>query len=106
MIFKTSKILKGGLRMKRIGNGTVWILYSVLFCLVSLGLTLVPSPQITMAQAGSAFDSARHRLDCAELNGLEIPATSIGLPTAGGLVSGTTEVPANGLSGAAAIGAY
>jgi hypothetical protein len=44
--------------MKRIGDGTVWILYSVLFCLVSLGLTLVPSPQITMAQAASAFDSA------------------------------------------------
>ena len=52
--------------MKKIGDGAVRILYSVLFCLVSLGLTWVPSPQITMAQAG---------LDCAELNGMVIPAT-------------------------------
>ena len=44
--------------MKKIGNGAVRILYSVLFCLVSLGLTWVPSPQITTAQAASAFDSA------------------------------------------------
>jgi hypothetical protein len=169
--------------MKRIGNGTVWILYSVLFCLVSLGLTLVPSPQITMAQTASAFDSAwdaltnvenlvndlpdsafRNRnnrnallnqidatfnlleagaytgaqnklkndiedkitrwivsseqadlidaleitiqaVACAGLNGLEIPATSIGLPTTGGLVTSTTVVAAGG-TGAAAIGAY
>jgi hypothetical protein len=94
-----------GFRMKRIGNGPVWILYTVLFCLVSLGLTWMPSPQITMAQAGSAFDGARHTLDCAELNGMVIPATSIGLPTTGGLVTSTTVVPAAG-TGAAAIGEY
>ena len=76
--------------MKRIGNGAVWILYSVLFCLVSLGLTLVPSPQITMAQAASV---------CAGLNGMPIPATSIGLPTTGGLVTSTTLVPATGDGG-------
>ncbi len=82
--------------MKRIGNGPVWILYSVLFCLVSLGLTLVPSPQITMAQAAS----------CDGLKDMMIPATSIGLPTTGAKVTSTTVVPANGLSGAAAIGEY
>jgi pimeloyl-ACP methyl ester carboxylesterase len=169
--------------MKKIGNGPVWILYSVLFCLVSLGLTLVPSPQITMAQAACTFDSALdalanvenlintlpdsafgnrnnrnallNKIDatfdqleagaytgaknklkndiedditkwivtseqtalidaledtiqavaCAELNGMVIPATSIGLPTTGGLVTSTTIVPAGG-TGAAAIGAY
>jgi hypothetical protein len=96
---------KEGFRMKRIGNGSVRILYLVLFCLVSLGLTWMPSPQITMAQAGSAFDGARHTLDCAELNGMPIPATSIGLPTTGGLVTSTTVVPAAG-TGAAAIGEY
>ena len=88
--------LNGGLRMKKIGNGAVRILYSVLFCLVSLGLTWVPSPQITMAQAA---------LSCADLNGLGIPATSIGLPTTGGLVTSTTVVPAAG-TGAGAIGEY
>jgi feruloyl esterase len=82
--------------MKRIGNGPVWILYSVLLCLVSLGLTLVPSPQITMAQAASLCDG---------LNGMSIPATSIGLPTTGGKVTSTTLVPAAG-TGAAAIGEY
>jgi feruloyl esterase len=42
---------------------------------------------------------------CAELNGLEISATSIGLPTTGGLVTTATLVPAAG-TGAAAIGEY
>lgn len=92
--------------MKRIGNGAVRVLYSVLFCLVSLGLTWVPSPQITMARAASAFDSDWHALDCAGLNGMVIPSKSIGLPTTGGLVTSTTVVPANGLTGAAAIGEY
>jgi feruloyl esterase len=87
---------KEGFRMKRIANGPVWILYSVLFCLVSLGLTLVPSPQITMAQAASVCDG---------LNGMPIPATSIGLPTTGGKVTGATLIPAAG-TGAAAIGEY
>jgi pimeloyl-ACP methyl ester carboxylesterase len=165
--------------MKKIGNGAVRILYPVLFCLVSLGLIWVPSPQITTAQAASAFDSAwdaltnvenlindlpdsafgnrnnrnalLNKIDatfnqleagaytgaknklkndiedkiakwivaseqaalidalettiaaviCAEVNGMVIPATSIDLPTTGGLVTGTTVVPA-----AAAIGAY
>ena len=88
---------KEGFRMKRIGNGSVRILYLVLFCLVSLGLTWMPSPQITMAQAASACDG---------LNGMPIPAASIGLPTTGGKVTSTTLVPANGLTGAAAIGEY
>ena len=44
--------------MKKIGNGAGRILYYVLFCLVILGLTWAPSPQITAAQADSAFDSA------------------------------------------------
>ena len=87
---------KEGFRMKRIGNGPVWILYSVLFCLLSLGLTLVPSPQITMAQAASVCDG---------LNGMPIPAISIGLPTNGGKVTSATLVPAAG-TGAAAIGEY
>jgi len=82
--------------MKRIGNGAVWILYSVLLCLVSLGLTLVPSPQITMAQAASVCDG---------LNGMPIPAISIGLPTNGGKLTSATVVPAAG-TGAAAIGEY
>ncbi len=169
--------------MKRIRNGAVWILYSVLFCLVSMGLTWAPSPQITMAQAASAVDPALaaltnvenlinalpdsafgnrnnrkallNKIDatfdqieagaytgainklkndiedkitkwiiapqqealikalettiaaviCAEVNGMVIPATSIGLPTTGGLVTSTTVVSAAG-TGAAAIGAY
>ena len=57
MLIKVNEILKGGPKMKRIGDGAVRILYSVLFCLVSLGLTWVPSPQITMAQAKSSFDT-------------------------------------------------
>jgi Tannase and feruloyl esterase len=184
VLIKVNKILKGVLKMKKmIGNGTVRILYSVLFCLVSLGLTWVPSPQITMAQAATAFDSALvaltnvenlvnalpdsafgnrnnrkallNKIDatfnqlkagaytgaqnnlkndiedkitkwivpskqaslidalettvaaviCLEVDGLGIPATSIGLPTTGGLVTSTTPVPAAG-TGAAAIGAY
>jgi len=45
--------------MKRIGNECViWMLYSILFCLVSLGLALVPSPKITMAQDACSLDSA------------------------------------------------
>jgi pimeloyl-ACP methyl ester carboxylesterase len=170
-------------KKKKIGNGAVRILYSVLFCLVSLGFTWVPSPQITTAQAASAFDSAwdaltnveglinalpdsafRNRknrdalldkidatfdqletgaytgakdklekniekkiakwivasqradliealedttqaLACAEINGMVIPAASIDLPTTGGLVTGTTVVPAAG-TGAAATGDY
>jgi hypothetical protein len=96
MLIKINKILKGGLTMKRIGNAAVWILYSVLFCLVSLGLTLVPSPQITMAQATSVCDG---------LKDMPIPETSIGLPTTGGLVTTATLVPAAG-TGAAAIGEY
>ena len=47
--------------MKRVANRNVWILYSVLF-FVSLGLTWVPSPQITMAQAESAFDNGLDEL--------------------------------------------
>jgi hypothetical protein len=165
--------------MKKIGNGPVWILYSLLFCLVSFGLTMVPSPQITMAQADSALDALTNvenlikalpdsafgnrnnrnallnKIDatlnqleagaytgvnnklkndiedkitkwivaseqddlidalettiaaviCAEVNGMEIPAASIGLPTTGGLVTSTTVVPPAG-TGPAAIGAY
>ncbi len=83
--------------MKRIGNGAVWILYSVLFCFVSLGLIWVPSPQIAMADTAS---------DCADLNGMLIPATSIGLPTTGGKVTSTTLIAANGLPGPKAIGEY
>jgi hypothetical protein len=83
--------------MKRIGNGAVWILYSLLLCLVSLGLTLVPSPQITMAQTASVCDG---------LNGMPIPVISIGLPTTGGKVTNATLIPPNGLLGAAAIGEY
>ena len=86
---------KEGFRMKRIGNGPVRILYLVLFCLVSMGLTWVPSPQITMAQAVS----------CADLNGMKILAISIGLPTTGASVTSATIVPAAG-TGAAAIGEY
>jgi len=82
--------------MKRIGNGAVWILYSVLFCLVSLGLTWVPSPQIAMADTASA---------CAGLKGMMIPAGSIGLPTTGASVTSATVVAASG-TGAVAIGEY
>lgn len=42
--------------MKRIRTGAVSILYSFLFCLGTLGVTLVPSPRITMAEAAGAFD--------------------------------------------------
>jgi pimeloyl-ACP methyl ester carboxylesterase len=168
--------------MKRIGNRPDWIL-SVLLCLVSLGVTWVPSPQITMARAASALDNALNALTtvenlikalpdsafenrnnrnallnkidatfaqleagaytgainklkndiedkitkwiiasqqaalinavettiaaviCVEVDGMVIPATSIDLPTTGGLVTSTTVVPAAG-TGAAAIGAY
>lgn len=84
------------MKMKRVENGPVRILYLVLFCLVSLGLTWVPSPQITMAQAAS----------CADLNGMMIPASSIGLPTTGASVTSTTLIAANGLPGPKAIGEY
>ena len=42
---------------------------------------------------------------CAELNGMTIAAGSIGLPTTGAVVTGTTVVPAAG-SGATAVGEY
>jgi len=58
VLIEVNKILKGDLKMKKIGNRAGRILYPVLFCLVTLGLTLVPSPQITTAQAASASDIA------------------------------------------------
>lgn len=169
--------------MKRIRSGAARILYSVLFCLGTLGLSLVPSPQITMAQAAGAFDvvfdaltnleslinalpdsdftspkrrnallnkidaafeklqagayaDLRNKLKndieekinkwivpaqqaalleavettfaavlCLEVNDMVIPATKIGLPTTGGLVTSTEVRPPSG-TGAAAIGAY
>jgi len=51
--------------MKRIGKRPGWIL-SVLFCLASQGLTLVPSPQIPTAQGASAFDRASDALTTVE----------------------------------------
>ncbi len=43
--------------MKRIAKSKAWMLYSVLF-LLSLGLTWVPSAQVTTAQAATASDTA------------------------------------------------
>ncbi len=43
--------------MKRMGKKNHWVLYSILF-FVSLGLTWMPSPQITAAQAENSLDSA------------------------------------------------
>src|SRR5262245_44778087 len=51
--------------MKRIGTRPRWIL-SVLFCLASQVLTLVPSPQIQMAQGASALDRALDALPTVE----------------------------------------
>jgi hypothetical protein len=81
--------------MMKIKDKSGRILYAVLFCLVSLGLTWVPS--------AIALDS---KTACAGLNNLAIPAATIGLPTTGGKVTSTTLVPANGLPGAKAIGEY
>jgi hypothetical protein len=170
--------------MKTIKNGAVRFLFSVLFCLGSMGLTWVLSPQRGMAQAATALDSALaaltnvenlinalpdsafgnrnnrnallNKIDatfnqleagaytgtvnklkndiedkitkwivasqqaalidalettiaaviCVEVDGMVIPATSIGLPTTGGLVTSTTAVAGNGNAGAAALGAY
>ena len=44
-------------------------------------------------------------LNCAELNGMTVAASRIGLPTSGAVVSSTQLVPAAG-SGATAVGAY
>ena len=44
-------------------------------------------------------------LDCGQLKGLAIPASAIGLPTGGAIVTETAVVPAAG-SGAAALGPY
>ena len=65
-------------KKKKIGNGAVRILYSVLFCLVSLGLTWVPSPQITTAQAASAFDSAWDALTNVENLINDLPDSAFG----------------------------
>ncbi len=81
--------------MKKIGKGSVWILYPVLFCLVGLGLAWAPSPQIATAQAAT----------CEELNGLKIPAKWIDLPTTGAVVTSTAVVAASG-TGVGAIGEY
>ena len=82
--------------MHRISDGAMRILYVVLFCMVSLGLTLMPFPQAAMAQSAST---------CGGLQGLVIPAASIGLPTSGASVTSATVVPASG-TGAAAVGEY
>ena len=65
-------------KKKKIGNGAVRILYSVLFCLVSLGLTWMPSPQITTAQAASAFDSAWDALTNVENLINDLPDSAFG----------------------------
>jgi feruloyl esterase len=184
VLLKVNKILNGGLKMKKIGNRAVRILYSVLFCFVTLGLIWAPFPQIKTAQAESAFDSAwdaltnvenlindlpdsafenrnsrkalLNKIDatfnqleagaytgaknklkndiedkitkwivaseqaalidalettiaaviCAEVSGMEIPATSIDLPTTGGLVTDTTAVAPSVTWFGTAIGAY
>src|SRR5512142_816081 len=85
------------MKMKRVEDRPVRILYLVLFCFVSLGLTWALSPQVAMADTAS---------DCAGLNGMLIPAASIGLPTTGAKITSTTVIPANGLPGSAAIGEY
>lgn len=54
------------------------------------------------ALAGSALAAP---LNCAALGGLKVPASTIGLPTRGALVTGATEVPAGG-SGAKTFGPY
>ncbi|MEB0012034.1 tannase/feruloyl esterase family alpha/beta hydrolase [Glaciimonas sp. Gout2] len=48
---------------------------------------------------------AKVTLACAQLNGMNIPATSIGLPTTGALVTSSVTVPASG-AGPAAVGEY
>ena len=77
--------------------------------IVSLGLTgcggsdnsQTPNPPASTDLASGPATPKK----CDELNGLVIPATSIGLPTTGGLVTSTTLVAAAG-TGAAAIGEY
>ena len=57
------------------------------------GNAIVPPPPAPVAKS------------CAELNGLTIPAASIGLPTTGAVVTSTTLVPAAGV-GVAAVAEY
>lgn len=60
----------------------------------------------------SSFDSSGRNLtsppialSCAQLNGMSVPASSIGLPTTGAVVTSATTIPASG-TGPQAVGQY
>ena len=69
-------------------------------------LLLAAAGTIFLAGCGSDDDvPIATPLSCAAINGMAIPAASIGLPTTGAVVTSTTVVPAAG-SGATAVGEY
>ncbi len=57
------------------------------------------------ASSASITDGRRSPHDCAQLGNMSIPASSIGLPTTGAIVTATQTVAASG-TGSSAIGAY
>lgn len=75
---------------------------------VSAALASVAILGIGLMACGGGSDGAASPLaarTCAELNGMAIPAASIGLPTTGATVASSTVVTATG-TGAAAVGEY
>ena len=71
------------------------------------GFLFVVAVILVLVGAGPLDSRAddHHALTCAQLLGVKIPATSIGLPTTGAVVTATQSVAASG-TGASAIGAY
>ena len=70
-----------------------------------LGLGLTGCGGSGSSSSGTEGTPALVTKSCAELNGMAIPAASIGLPTTGATVTSTAVVPAAG-TGNAAVGEY
>jgi feruloyl esterase len=76
----------------------------------SLKLTSLAAAVLALSACGGGSDSpppppAQVAKTCVELNGMTIPAASIGLPTTGAIVTSTVLVPAAG-AGVAAVAEY
>ena len=69
------------------------------------GLTLLAALALTGCAGTSAPRLAQQAMGCEQLNGMTLPASSIGLPTTGATVTSSTVVPAAGV-GNAAVGDY
>lgn len=79
---------------------------SVLSCLFFIGcLSACGSGKSDGAQLATPTTAPASKLSCAQLAGMQISASSIGLPTTGAIVTHTQLVPA-GRTGASAVGEY